>query len=73
MFPQSSQLKFWTFSGTTEVNKLRAEANQKYIQEYGKHIPVSSVISHNHDKINVPVSLFALIKPDSSSSCVSVK
>ena len=43
MFPSSTQLKYWTFSGNTELGKLRSEANEKYIKEHGDDIAVSIV------------------------------
>ncbi|KAK2183548.1 hypothetical protein NP493_307g02022 [Ridgeia piscesae] len=36
MFPSSTQLKFWTYSGTAELNRLRIEANQQFVQKYGR-------------------------------------
>ncbi len=41
MFPTSSQLKHWTFSGNTEIGKLRLNANQSFIAEHGQDISVS--------------------------------
>ncbi len=44
MFPTSSQLKHWTFSGNTEIGKLRSNANQSFIAEHGQDISVSNYI-----------------------------
>ena len=41
MFPTSSQRKHWLFSGTTEINSLRAKANQAFIKEFGDAEKVS--------------------------------
>ena len=41
MFAGGTQKKFWLFSGESEINKLRAEANGRYIKEYGKGKSVS--------------------------------
>ena len=41
MFASSTQLKFWTFSGNTELGKLRSGANEKYIEDHGNDIAVS--------------------------------
>lgn len=34
MFANSTQLKYWTFCGTTELSRLREEANKKYISKH---------------------------------------
>lgn len=41
MFPSSTQLKYWTFSGNTELGKLKSGANEKYIKDHGNDIAVS--------------------------------
>ncbi|XP_025083258.1 cyclin-H-like [Pomacea canaliculata] len=38
MFATSTQRKFWTFTGETELTQLRKEANQKYIQTHGENM-----------------------------------
>lgn len=39
MFPTSTQLKYWIFSGTTEINQLRNEINSKFISsQLEKHL-----------------------------------
>ena len=40
MFPTSTQLKYWTFSGTSELNRLRIEANQKHVEKFGTEYDV---------------------------------
>ena len=40
MFPTSTQLKYWTFSGTSELNRLRIEANQQFVEKYGREYDV---------------------------------
>ncbi|KAL5019853.1 hypothetical protein ScPMuIL_002745 [Solemya velum] len=38
MFATSSQRKYWTFSGETELAQLRKEANERYIKTHGTKI-----------------------------------
>ena len=40
MFSKSSQLKYWTFSGTSELTQLREETNLTYIKKYGQDYEV---------------------------------
>ncbi|KAL3885288.1 hypothetical protein ACJMK2_025371 [Sinanodonta woodiana] len=40
MFSTSSQLKYWTFRGETELAELRKEANQRFRQEHGSDMMV---------------------------------
>ena len=42
MFAAGTQKKYWLFSGEEEINKLRAEANERYIKQYGQGKSVSS-------------------------------
>ena len=44
MFPTSTQLKFWTFSGTAELNRLRIEANQQFVEKYGREYNVRIIL-----------------------------
>ena len=44
MFPTSTQLKFWTFSGTAELNRLRIEANQQFVEKYGSEYNVRIIL-----------------------------
>ncbi|KAK7096520.1 cyclin-H-like isoform X1 [Littorina saxatilis] len=39
MFASSTQLKYWTFSGETELKQLRIEANQNFIKAHGRNVP----------------------------------
>ncbi|KAJ8307630.1 hypothetical protein KUTeg_014821 [Tegillarca granosa] len=34
MFPTSTQRKYWTFSGETEIQQLRKEANERFIKKH---------------------------------------
>lgn len=40
MFANSTQLKYWTFCGTTELSRLREEANKKYISKHAADFEV---------------------------------
>lgn len=42
MFPTSSQRKYWTFVGETELNRLRSDSNRKFIEVFGKNIQKSN-------------------------------
>lgn len=41
MFPTSTQKKFWTFADESELQKLREDANRKYIEVHGMKLEVS--------------------------------
>lgn len=41
MFPTSTQKKNWTFADESELQKLREEANKKYVEAYGKELEES--------------------------------
>ncbi|ELU05927.1 hypothetical protein CAPTEDRAFT_171887 [Capitella teleta] len=51
MFSSSTQLKFWTFSGVTELNRLRAEANETYVSEYGKNETIYYLTAEDETKV----------------------
>ncbi|KAL8562031.1 hypothetical protein ACOMHN_031802 [Nucella lapillus] len=46
MFATSSQLKYWTFSGETELTQLRQESNQDYIQTHGTKLTEQERVKH---------------------------
>ena len=50
MFSTSTQLNFWTFTGTSELNRLRGEANQKYVTEFAakQNMDVCTLIPFLH-------------------------
>lgn len=41
MFPASTQKKYWTFADENELQKLRDEANKKFIEVHGKELEES--------------------------------
>ena len=43
MFAAGTQKKYWLFHGESEINQLRAEANGRYVKEYGRVKSVSSL------------------------------
>lgn len=49
MFASSTQMKYWTHSGTTELKRLRTEANQKYAQTTDKTVIMKTNLN-NHAK-----------------------
>ncbi|KAK2149284.1 hypothetical protein LSH36_457g02068 [Paralvinella palmiformis] len=56
MFSTSTQLKYWIFSGTTEINQLRSEINSKFIsgqlaQHMGDKKPDSFLTVEEETKI----------------------
>jgi len=40
MFTSGTQRQHWMFPGTGEIELLRQEANQRYIDEFGKNMDV---------------------------------
>lgn len=49
MFASSTQLKFWTFSGTTELNRLRTEANKKFIDDQSSKEAIGSFLTADEE------------------------
>lgn len=41
MFASSSQLKHWMFNNEGEIQSLRQEANERYVEEHGTKMSVS--------------------------------
>lgn len=41
MFASSSQLKHWMFNNEGEIQSLRHEANERYVEEHGTKMSVS--------------------------------
>ncbi|XP_033725500.1 cyclin-H-like [Pecten maximus] len=46
MFSTSTQRKYWTFSGETELAATRSEANDKFIQTHGSHMMDEQKLKH---------------------------
>ncbi|OWF49969.1 cyclin-H-like [Mizuhopecten yessoensis] len=46
MFSTSTQRKYWTFSGETELAATRSEANSKFIQTHGSHMMEEQKLKH---------------------------
>lgn len=46
MFATGTQRKNWMFTGVTEIDQLRKEANERYIKEYGKNMDEESQAQH---------------------------
>lgn len=43
MYPLSSQKKYWTFASMEQLNEMRVERNQKFIERWGRDMDVSFV------------------------------
>lgn len=43
MYATSSQLKQWTFSSSEELEVLRSEANQKYVEKLSKNANMKGI------------------------------
>ena len=54
MFSSSTQMKNWTFSGTTELNKLRVETNEKFMEEHSKKVHIYIFLVHIIIVISLP-------------------
>ncbi|ESO86567.1 hypothetical protein LOTGIDRAFT_167090 [Lottia gigantea] len=44
MFASSSHLKFWTFSGEAELQTLRSETSQKYLNQHAIHLSGTALV-----------------------------
>lgn len=44
MFATSTQCKYWIFNSEEELNKLRERATQRHVQNYGRHVNVSTFL-----------------------------
>lgn len=50
MFASSSQRKHWMFNNEGEIQSLRQEANERYVEEHGAKMTVSLLLKgHGHD------------------------
>jgi len=51
MFPSSTQLKFWTFSGQSEITRLRKEANTKYRRNKASLCEPDAFLTENEEQV----------------------
>lgn len=46
MFATGTQKRHWMFTGVTEIDQLRQEANERFVNEFGKNMDVSRCHSY---------------------------